>query len=255
MSKAERYDGWPIQSVPGGLKQFLTSLVPSQRPPQSAPDSRFRHDDRVWIDWLRIQIDVLHNTTLRGKVFVFSNAERRCCQLSEYPYAMVYLKSRDGTVPNLPTELNLKLLGLSNDRRQIGNTDGPFAYARNNSGNLVWKASDGEAFTAVMSRSSGQAVGDISPRVNSGPVKKKTTVLLYDLPILGEQGGNKRYHHLDFFSSESANGKVLKTLEILWLMVRTRLRYSSFWMLQVVEQVVMPWTLKVVKVLLARSLV
>ena len=208
MSKSERYLFWPIQSMAGAMKQFLiplTSLVPSQRPSQSAPDHRFRQDDRVWIDWLRIQMDVCHNTTLRGKVFAFPNAERRNHATPDYPYMMVYPKVRDGTVPTMPTELNLyglskaKLIGQSNERRQIGNTDGPFAYVRNNSGNLCWKASDGEAYTAVMSRSEGQAVGDISLRIDSGPVKKKGTVLVYDLAVNGHQGDNQRYHHLDFF--------------------------------------------------------
>jgi hypothetical protein len=210
MMSAVRLPFWPIQSKPASMKQFLlplTSLVPGQRPSQSAPDQRFRQDERVWIDWVRIQMDIVHRSSVRGQLFVFPNAERRNASASQYPYAFVFPNSKvaDSTVPTMPTELNMygisksNLLGEGEEPRQIGITDGPFSYTKDNFGNQVWKTSDGEAYNAVMSRSEGRAVGDITVRVDCGPQKKKGPVCKFEFPVTSHQGQNLRYHHVDFF--------------------------------------------------------
>ena len=154
-------------------------------------------------------MDIVHRSSVKGQLFVFPNAERRNASASQYPYAFVFPSSKvaDSTVPTMPTELNMygiskaDLLGERKEPRQIGITDGPFSYTKDSSGNHVWKTSDGEAYNAVMSRSEGRAVGDITVRVDCGPSKKLTgPVCKFEFPVTSShQGQNLRYHHLGFF--------------------------------------------------------
>lgn len=203
---------WPLYlaSEQSTLKQImvpLTALVPIQRPSTSGPDSRFRGEDKVWIDWVRVQVDLYHRSTVRGLVFAFPNAERRNASANAMPYHFVgpSFKVNGGTVPNVSTEIDCYPLstsdmdGSTQSRRQVGATDGPFAYAKNNTGDFVWNSSDGSAWNAVMSRGCGRPVGEITSRFDSGSPTSRGSVCKFILPVVGEQGNNMRYRHLDFF--------------------------------------------------------
>jgi len=203
---------WPLfmGGESSALKQIivpLSSLVPCQRPTTSGPDSRFRDNDKVWIDWVRVQIDIYHRSTVRGLVFAFPNSERRNASVNALPYCFVVPSSKvsGGTVANEPTQINCYPLstsdmdGSNSSRRQVGASDGPFAYTRNNYGDLVWNSSDGTAWNAVLSRGGGRPIGEIFSRLDSGSQTARGSACKFILPVVGEQGDNMRYRHLDFF--------------------------------------------------------
>ena len=185
----------------------LTALVPTQRPITSGPDSRFRGEDKVWVDWVRIQFDLYHRSTVRGLIFAFPNAERRNASANAVPYHFVgpSPKATGGTVPNVSTEIDCYPLSTSDmngsvqSRRQIGVTDGPFAYVKDNFGDFGWNSSDRTAWNAVISRGGGRPVGDITFRIDGGSQTTRGSVCKFILPVVGDQGNNMRYRHLDFF--------------------------------------------------------
>lgn len=185
----------------------LSGLVPSQRPVASGPDSRFRDTDRVWFDWVRLQIDIFHWSTVRFLAFAFPNSERRNVSVNSVPYrfAIPNSKTTGGSVAIVPTELYCyplsteDLIGTNEKKRQVGVSDGPFAYTRNNLGDLVWNSSDGTAWNAVVSRSVGRPIGEISSRIDNGPQTPRGSMCKFMLPVRADQGTNKCYRHLDLF--------------------------------------------------------
>jgi hypothetical protein len=163
--------------------------------------------DKVWLDWARLQIDLFHCSTVRVEMFVFANTERRNVTKGSTAHDFVFPSSKvkDLTVPTMSTEIDLypltksQLLGSGASRRHIGLTDGPFSYSRDNNGELSWKSSDETAWNAVLARTVGQPVGDISLRTDGGPSQDKGAVAKFMLSVASEQGSNMRYRHLDFF--------------------------------------------------------